>query len=281
MKAGSRSLLTLLVIASVGSCVVGCSDEPVRAAAANGCTNPGCANTTPVGGASDGGVGDATASDVGTDALAADAGATVTGIVRPLSKFTVDPTTSADVARTVTVSAPRLGGGNTPAASPGLDGSFTLTDVAATVGGPTWLQVSASGAVAALDAVALPQSGVFQIPLFDAALPQSAWLALGIASAYPPAAATVVVHVFDAKGARLAGVTAAPFGDAKGPFYDDGADVSAATRTTGARGTLVFLGQTATTTGFNVTLVRGAKTYATVPVPLAPSAVSYLALTLD
>lgn len=280
----ARSLA--LGVALVGLFSTGCSEDKARAPTAPGCSDPSCVNPIPIGGATDASAGsDGAVSDSARDGAigTSDASTTVTGVVRPLSKFTVDPSSVAEISRTITVRAPKIGGGVTPDATPGLDGTFTLSDVAANVGGPTWLQVLFGGNLKAIDAVGLPQTGLFQLPLFDENLPQTTWVALGIATTYPttPPPATIVVQVFDAKGARKAGVTATTFGDAKGPFYDDGSDVAASAKATGARGTILFLGQTAASGPFNLTLSDGAKAYATIAVPLGSGATSYLALTLD
>lgn len=272
MKLGA--LLALLVLSA-------CSEDKTRAPAAAGCNDPSCA-TPPNGGKGGDSGTDATTDandDAATDALT-DATVTAVGIVRPLSKFTLDPSAIVAAVTTVTVRGPKVGGGVTPDVSPGLDGTFTLPDVLASVGGPTWLQVVSGGAVKAIDGVPLPASSTFAIPLFDELLPQNTWTSLGIAAAYPTSPATVVVHVYDSTGARKSGVSATPFGDGKGPFYDDGTDVTASPTKTGARGTILFLGLTPSSL-FNLTLATATKTYTTIPVPLSAGAVSHLALQVE
>jgi hypothetical protein len=183
------------------------------------------------------------------------------------------------------VRAPQTGGGITEG-SPALDGTITLANVAAAVGAPTWLQIlSGSGATATLkglEGVMLPPpaDAPIVVPLFDDLLPANTWMSLGVSAPYPTTPATVVVHVFDTTGVRKAGVTASPFGDAHGPYYDDGSDVSPSAAATGARGTIVFLGIGSTGT-FTVTVAAGGTTYPSQAVPLAAGAVSHLSLRLD
>jgi len=278
--APSFAVLSLVTFSACS--FLACIEDKARAPAAEGCNTPGCANPGVIGGG-DSGTPDVDRGDAVDSDAASDASVTATVLVRPVSKFTADFTTTAEASRTVTLSAPKTGGGVTEA-SPAIDGTFTLIDVAAAVGAPTWLQVvSGTGvtrAVKGIDGVPLPSSGILQIPLFDDSLPQTTWLTLGVSAPYPTTAATVVVHVFDAAGVRKSGVTASPFGDAKGPFYDDGSDISASAKATGARGTLVYLGIGATGL-FTLTTAAGGKTYASIAIPLAAGAVSHLSLQLE
>lgn len=255
-----------------------CSEEKSRAPAAGGCNDPSCVNTNPVGGG-DSGAGRDAETDALTDA-AFDASTTVTCTVHPLSKFTLDPA-SASPTSTVVVRGPKIGGGVTPDIKPDLTGTFTLPDVAAAVGTPTWLQIVSGGAVRGIDGVPLPSSVALAIPLFDDNLASTTWLTLGIGTPYPTNGATVVVHVLDAAGKRKSGVTATPFGDGQGPFYDDGTDISASAKTTGTKGTIVFLGLTAGSSLFTLTVADGTKTYGSINVPLGAGAVSHLALSLE
>lgn len=268
---GSFALLLLTALTA-------CGEDKTRAPAAAGCDNPGCVNPGPIGGG-DSGAGRDVETDAVTDA-ASDASTTVTCTVHPLSKFTADPA-SAGLTSTVVVRAPKIGGGVTPDVKADLTGTFTLPDVAAAVGTPTWLQVVSGGAVRGIDGVPLPSADAFAIPLFDDNLASTTWLTLGVGTPYPTSGATVVVHVFDAAGKRKSGVTATPFGDGRGPFYDDGTDVSPTAKTTGAQGTIVFLGLTAGSSLFTLTVADGTKTYGSISVPLGASAVSHLALKLE
>ncbi|MBI2389875.1 MAG: hypothetical protein HYV09_09805 [Deltaproteobacteria bacterium] len=261
--------------------LLACSEDRSHPPNAGGCNDPSCAQPPGPGGGGGG-------TDAGRDALAdatdavsdaGDAAVTAIGAVRLLTRFTAD--VAGEAVRTVFVRAPKVGGGLVEGDTSA--GTFTLPNVQATIGGPTWLQVVTSGATRELrgiDGVQLG-SGTAELALFDNTLPQSTWITLGVGTPYPAGAATVVVHVHDFKtGARKPGVTAAAFGDGKGPFYDDGADTSASAKATGARGTIVFLGITPSSL-FNLTLSDATKTYSTVTIPLGANAVSWIALGLE
>lgn len=277
-----RSFGTVL-FAAVAACVVACDSDKERPPVAAECP-PGeqCATPKPgTGGGTDAGS-DAGATDAATDADP-DATVSVTGSVRLIrSSFTQEPAATTELAAGVTVSTLRQGGGTIQAVTLG-DGSFSLSPVAAGVGAPTWFDVVQSGIVRSHAGVAVPSTAPIQLPLYDEAIVvTTANLIPGLVLPLNPV--TIVVHVYDAVASgnpRLAGVTSQPIGAAARPYYDDGAEISAAASATGSRGTIVIMGGDASINPYPVTLSYGGKLRATVPVPVKAGAVSWIALLVD
>lgn len=268
----TRSLPLLVLL-------VGCSGERDLAPTAPACTGIGCANNTGVIGGGGGGGGDASAVDTGVSDAAfevGDAGVAVTAVVRALTRFTDEPSAGTIVTTNTLLRANKFGGGTTDSTLM-ADGTHTIRDVAVTPGVPTTFSVLRAGVARGLDGVWLPATGTINLPLFEETLPQTVWPALVPGVVYPANSAHVVVHVY-AAGVRRAGVSSLATGDAKGPFYDDGSDIVAGRTSTGARGTIVFLGSASSI--LTITLNEGAKT-ASLTVPLSANAVTHFAATLD
>jgi hypothetical protein len=219
---------------------------------------------------------------VGADAGSLDGGdaeptsVDVTGTVHPLRTFTGEVDPSAERVRAVTVRALRRGGGVAESTSP--DGTFALTEVAASVGAPTWLTLIESGQIRGFAGIGLPNEGAFALPLFDELLPLTTAQGLGLVVAGD--AFAVVVHVVDDAGRRRAGIRAEAAGDLR-PFYDDGRDaIGDGGTATGDRGTIVFIGSGTPPNPFPVTLATAARTYGTISAPAATSAVTWLRVAL-
>ncbi len=282
MKRALVVVLPLLIAAA-------CSESKEHPAAPPQCAD-GMNCAVGPGGTGSGATKDSGALDGASDAEfeVGDGGVAVTATVRPLSKFVTDPYTVATF-DTVSISlrAPRVGGGEVEATMPFADGSYALNGVAPAIGSNTFLEVWKAGTrrtLAGVNAVAPPMAG-FSLPLFADLLPRTTWETIVATTAYPTGSATVVVHLYrrDTAGtfSRKPGVRATPFGSARGPYYDDGTDISATATATGASATIVFLGITGTGTfGLNLTDTTIAKSYETVLLPVAADAVTHLALDL-
>ncbi|MGZ5967436.1 MAG: hypothetical protein ACXWP4_07200, partial [Polyangiales bacterium] len=90
---------------------------------------------------------------------------------------------------------------------------------------------------------------------------------------------TIVIHTKDSLGARVAGVTANPVGDAK-PYYDSGSDsVEITASATGSKGTIVFLGLTPGSS--TVTLTWMGKVQPSITIPTSADAISWTAVTIE
>lgn len=268
----TRTLLLLAVA------LVACSDDRSLAPSAPACTGVGCANNTGVVGGG-GGKGDATVSDTLSDTPLdiGDAGATFNVTVRSTARFTDDPALGTPLTMNVLVRANKFGGGTTEGIL-SLDGSHAMRDVAVNPGVPTTLSVLTSGITRAVNGVWLPTSVALNIPLFNETLPQTLWPSVVPTAVYPTNSAHVVVHVYNSAGARRAGVTSLTTGDARGPFYDDGSDIAPGRTSTGAKGTIVFLGSVAST--LTVSLNSGV-TSVSYTVPLVANAVTHFTARID
>jgi len=262
-----------------------CSEPSDRAPPAPNCLGVTCGGGPGPGtsGGSDAG-GETTATDALTDGAfeVGDGGVSVGAMVRPLNSFTDDP----DKAGTfdlvsLSVRAPRAGGGtDVEATTANVEGVFTLNGVAPAVGAATYFQVWKTGVHRTLAAVVYRPDTTFNLPLFKEDLQLNAWNMTTPATIYPTGASTIVVHVFGPGGARLAGVKAALTGTGRGPLYDDGADITPLATATGSRGTIVFIGITASTT-FRLDMFTSTKTYPSVNLALASNAVTHAAFVLE
>jgi hypothetical protein len=280
---GMKRALVVFVPFVTFAIVSACSESNERAPSLPSCAPGVNCNTGPgvvgSGGGTDSGARDAAPSETAFEV--GDGGVTVSAVVRPMSNFVTDPSTVTAFDTTVTLRAPRAGGGaQVEATMAVVDGTYTLNGVAPSIGAPTWIEVLKTGATRTIAGVSAPATGTFALPLFNELLPQTTWNIVAPAAAYPPGSATVVVHVVTPAGVRKAGVTATAFGTARGPYYDDGSDISPSAMATGARGTIVFLGSTGSGT-FPISLSFGTKTYATVTAPLTTNAVTHVSLALD
>ncbi len=267
----TRTLFLLVVL-------IGCSGERDYAPTAPSCTGVGCANNTGVVGGG-GGSGDASVVDTGVSDSAfevSDAGVAVTAVVRTLTRFTDEPSAGTIVTMNTLLRANKFGGGTTDSTVM-ADGTHTIRDVAVTPGVPTTFSVLRAGIARGLDGVWLPVTGTINLPLFEETLPQVVWPALVPGVVYPANSAHVVVHVYTG-GVRRAGVSSLATADAKGPFYDDGSDIVSGRTSTGAKGTIVFLGSASS--NLTITLNAGAKT-TSLSVPLSANAVTHFAATMD
>jgi hypothetical protein len=249
-----------------------CSDDSKRAQVAPTCTGIGCTSGIGPGGVG-GGTSDASAGDSGDAATdVGDAGANVTAIVRSMARFTDDPTTGTPITMNVLVRARKVGTG-TVDGTLAADGTHTLNDVAVTVGAPTNFQVLQAGVLKANDGIWLPATGTIALPLFPDSVIANAWAVTGGVGAVPPSTAHVVIHVVNAAGARISGATTMLPSDGRGPFYDDGAEISPAPKATGARGTILLMGVSGAE--ISVTIASAGKTLA-LRVPLTANAVTYM-----
>lgn len=252
---------------------IACSDNSKRAATAPACTGVGCASGTG-GGTSNGS--DATVEDSSTDSAfdVGDAGVAVTAIVRSVARFTDDPATGTPVTTMVLVRANKVGGGVVDGTL-ASDGTHTLNGVAVTAGVPTNFAILQGGIIRANDGIWLPATATINLPLFPESLPGATWPTLvATPPTVPSNSAHVVIHVVNSAGARVSGATAtSPSADAKGAFYDDGSDISVSAKSTGARGTILFMGTLAAEIA--VTITAGAKN-TMLRIPLTANAVSYV-----
>lgn len=265
-----RALLLVAVV------LAACSDDK-KATVAPACTSVDCASTTTPGGTG-GGKNDAAVTDTASETATGDGGVAVTALVRLLARFTDDPATGTVVASKVVVQAAKIGGGVVTDVVT-ADGTHMLTDVAPAIGVPTNFAVLQNGILRANDGVMLPDARTLNLPVFDETLITATWPIVAGAIPLPANSGHLVVHIVDAAGNRLAGVTASTTSaDAKGPFYDDGADISTTPKSTNARGTILFMGSTAGS--ISITLASGAKTYG-LTVPLSANAVTHFTATIN
>lgn len=259
-----------------------CSEPSDRPPAAPNCMGLTCGSGPGPGTSGGSDAGETSVTDASTDAPfeVGEAGVPVRAIVRPLASFTADPETSTMFDSTsMSVRAPRVGGGFSEATMADIEGAFTLTAVQPSIGAATYVDVWKSGVHRTHAAVLYRPEVTLNLPLFAAELPQVLWTQSGAMTAFPTTSSTVVVHVVGPTGARASGVKALPFGTGRGPYYDDGSDVSPmATTQTGARGTIVFLGLSGS---FQLTLSTATKTYAAVTLTLSPGAVTYATFQVD
>ena len=269
-----RALLLVALVVCMA-----CSDDRKAAPAAPPCVGAGC---SPGGGVigGGGGTGDATVAETATDTAfdVPEAGVPVVAIVRALTRFTDDPAMGTPLTMSIVLRAGRMGGGSTDS-TVGPDGTFLLNNVAVIPGVPSNIAIVQSGQLRANDGVWPLVGGTLNLPLFSEALPAAMWPTLVPASTLPPNTAHLVVHVVSNAGARLSGVSATTSSaDAKGPFYDDGSDVVSGRTATGARGTILFMGSSATE--ISVTFAFAAKTLG-FRVPLTPNVVTHFTATMN
>jgi hypothetical protein len=147
-------------------------------------------------------------------------------------------------------------------------------------GAATYFQVWKRGVHRTLAAVNSQPDVTIQLPLFRDDLALTTWNVVATGLTYPTGSSTLVAHIVSASGVRLAGVKAALAGTGRGPYYDDGSDISPTATATGSRGTIVFLGMTGAAS-LGLTLSTATKMYSTVNVSLVGGAVSHITLALE
>ncbi len=262
--------------------VVGCASSDTHPPMAGGCEPdaPCTLQPPPVGsgpetGTSDTGAGDGNANDGGLEIA-------VSGEIRRPTAYSVAPSKGTVATTNVDIQALRADG-STIVATP-LAGVFTLPTVGRATDG-AWLRLRSSSVVKTLMWVDTSGGDVLgaEVPLFDDALPQVTSTTVGLPVAVA-GTATVVLHVLDATGAPIAGVSTsrANYLDSTigyfGPYFDDGFDgITHGASTTGGKGTLVYLAvdPTITALGFNVPLVVPSLGTRSVSFPVKADAVSY------
>ena len=227
-----------------------------------------------------------TGSDVAVDAgsdgdvASIEGGVAVSGSVRVLETFTAEPSSSTTFAKPVAVRARGLGG-STDVRVDSLDGTFTMS--ALQPGAFAWFEIGTVGSGGTTTTRTRSPRVLLSTPIdsmvfpeFDAALAKVAAVQVGIADPTDNTA-TIVLHVVDATGARLASASSSAIaGGGRGPFYDDGKDGLTNATHTGAQGTIVFLAvPTATTLDPTVSVTVAALTN-TFQMQLAANAVTYL-----
>jgi hypothetical protein len=189
-----------------------------------------------------------------------EAGVSVAAKTTFLNRYPADPTKG--TARTnVTVRAQRVGGGTSDVLVVNADGSFTLDGISPSIGIPTWFTLVEGGVVTGYAGLRYPwdSSAGIVFPIFDDTLPATT------TGTVTSGSATIVVHVVDATGKRVAGVSATAVGTAV-PFYDSGSDSVESTATaTGGNGTVVFLGVPPGLATVSLTFMGKAQPSLTVP----------------
>ncbi|MGZ3424484.1 MAG: hypothetical protein ACXVEF_02535 [Polyangiales bacterium] len=266
--------LLLLVVPLVVSLAPACSSEKDHAPLVGGACTSNCGTI--------GGGGTDSSTDVATDVTedtsfeVGEAGVSLIGKVHFLGAFPREPS-SGTPQTNVTVRGNRQGGGTTEIAVVAADGSFTLDGIAPSFGIPTWLSIVKTGVVKGYVGIRFPVTGTdpLDLPLFDETLP----VATAVSGTTTSGTGTIVIHTKDSLGARVAGVTANPVGDAK-PYYDSGSDsVEITASATGSKGTIVFLGLTPGSS--TVTLTWMGKVQPSITIPTSADAISWTAVTIE
>jgi hypothetical protein len=263
----NRLVLLLLPLA------IACSSEKEHPPTIGG----GCvSNCGTIGGTSgtDSSVADGTTSDASFEV--GEAGVPLLAKVTFLGKYPGDP--AKGLARSnVTVRAQRVGVGTTDILVVNADGSFTLDGISPSMGIPTWFTILEGGVAKGYVGLQYPwpADGSIALPLFDDTLP----VATAVSGTITAGNGSVVVHVTDGAGKRLAGVTAAPIGSAL-PYYDSGSDsVESTASATGANGTVVFLGIPIGSA--TVTLTWMGKPQPSITVPTGADATSWIHVAIE
>ena len=274
--------LSLVVLA--GALAFACSQHFDHAPPASTACVPGQPCTIGTGGTSVGaetGVGDAGSfadgfGDGGLEITAA-------GLVRSLQSFTADPSTGALTSTAVTVVGQRADGSFLSATPAG--GAFTLAAVGRSTDG-AWLHVQTAGVddtLAWIDTSGGDLIGL-ELPLYDPALAVSTAVQMGAVSPVV-SPATIVLHVVDATGRPVAGVTTTTVNYVdqtrgfSGPYFDNGDALTSAATATSQRGTLVYFGvdPTLMASGFTVSLHLPTGSAASVAFAVKADVISYRA----